>query len=80
VQARTDTGTNWLWGWIDWAVELVRPDRSPALALLFLILVLGPVVAYCIGGIPHVGRVGLAAADVVNYHLVVDRLLAGVVP
>jgi len=40
----------------------------------------GPVIAYCVGGVPHVGRVGLAAADVVNYHRVATRLLAGVVP
>lgn len=80
MQARTDAGPKWLWGWIDWAVALVRPDRSPVPALLLLVVALGPVVAYCIGGIPHVGRIALAAADVVNYHLVVNRLLAGVVP
>ncbi|MGH7643514.1 MAG: hypothetical protein ACRENX_11005 [Candidatus Dormibacteria bacterium] len=50
------------------------------MALLLLLVLGGPVAAYCVGGVPHVGRVGLAAADVANYHLVANQLLSGVVP
>ncbi|MGC2192669.1 MAG: hypothetical protein WA751_10080 [Candidatus Dormiibacterota bacterium] len=80
MQPQADRAAARSWGWIDRVVGRIRPDRSPVVALVLLLILAGPVVAYCVGGVPHVGRVGLAGADVASYHLVVNRLLAGVMP
>lgn len=76
----SEAGSNGRRGWVDGLVELVRPDQSPGVAIALLLVVAVPVVAFAIGGVPHLGRVGLARGDVVSYQLVTDLLLHGVRP
>jgi hypothetical protein len=67
-------------GWVDGLVELIRPDKSPGLAIALLLVAAVPVLAFAIGGLPHLGRVGLARGDVISYQLVINLLLHGVRP
>jgi hypothetical protein len=46
---------------------------------LLVVLVL-PVLAFALGDVPHLGRVGLARGDVVSYQIVTNLLLHGVRP
>jgi hypothetical protein len=76
----SEAGSSRRRGWVDGFVELIRPDQSPGLAIALLLLVAIPALAYAIGGVPHLGRLGLASTDVLSYHTVTRLLLAGVRP
>ncbi|MGC2295751.1 MAG: hypothetical protein WA695_03545 [Candidatus Dormiibacterota bacterium] len=80
VRPVSEAGRNGRRGWVDGLVELIRPDQSPGLAIALLLLVAIPVFAYAIGGVPHLGRLGLASTDVLSYHTVTRLLLDGVRP
>jgi hypothetical protein len=80
VQPISETGSNRRTGWVDGLVELIRPDQSPGIAIALLVVVTLPVLAFAVGGIPHLGRVGLARGDVISYQLVTNLLLQGVRP
>jgi hypothetical protein len=80
VRPVSEAGSNGRGGWVDGLVELIRPDQSPGVAIALLLVMAIPVLAFAIGGVPHLGRVGLARGDVVSYQLVTDLLLHGVRP
>jgi hypothetical protein len=80
VQPISETGSNRPTGWVDGLVELIRPDQSPGIAIALLVVVALPVLAFAVGGVPHLGRVGLARGDVISYQLVTNLLLHGVRP
>lgn len=80
VRPVSEAGSNGRTGWVDGLVELIRPDQSPGPAIALLLLVAIPVLAYAIGGVPHLGRLGLASTDVLSYHTVTRLLLDGVRP
>gem|GEM_PF-5227060 len=80
MQPISETGSSRQTGWVDGLVELIRPDQSPGIAIALLVLLALPVLAFAVGGVPHLGRVGLARGDVVSYQLVTNLLLHGVRP
>jgi hypothetical protein len=80
VQPISETGGNGRTGWVDGFVELIRPDQSPGIAIALLVVLALPVLAFAVGGVPHLGRVGLARGDVISYQLVTALLLHGVRP
>ncbi|HUY24693.1 MAG TPA: hypothetical protein VMV09_05235 [Candidatus Saccharimonadales bacterium] len=80
VRPVTEAGGYRRTGRVDGLVELIRPDQSPGVAIALLLVLAIPVLAFAIGGVPHLGRVGLARGDVVSYQLVANLLLHGVRP